>query len=760
MELQQHDVLRTGPSNNNCLRVLPLGKNKTQKVAVGEISGVLHCWSMKKMVLDTSFKSMSGDPVHTLTLGLQAEQDGRIFVGRGRTLQGITKKGKEFFSYETGLQEDVRALRVDGSDIHVLLSQSTIRMHQSDRGRMEEEEYLGAQRLTAFDVAPVVAGQPRWTVAGTTTGQIKVLRAGDVYYETDVEGPVTAVAHNHASIDTLSGNRYAGSQEMVYGCENGAVGQLLLSQQAMKHGWAVTPKNARPAAVTHVDPCPDVNRDGMPEVVVARENGLLEVYAKDDMEGMECIFQGSLNEGAAAIDHGRVTTHRTEEIVVHTSSGRIVAMGVETMGDRFAGAGDRLGKMAAGVAAMRAAAFGVASASVDETRGLDEQGFAVDEQEIAIREVRDEVSALTKQLNEAREELEAFSSQGGGPGGPAEVADSSSSLALDPEEGVQVLSVQCVAGIEMLMLHCTCPAELSDCEGGDGILSRCPHPPGITGLQECIFTYRCRENSTRVQLVVDVREGRSGTLTVFTVPKQQPKAARVQRHRIAPLSLHQHADELEEARPYSELRILGHFSAADAHAWCAQLAAAPDTAAAQPGVIMLRHCMLSTGLRMAYANGVLTFHSDNLTTLAVARDFITGLVTDQKQRVQISIEVHPQAVPHLCALIWPRFEMVQALQANAALVEALQEIRAMDGTAANFHPDHLDVLEHADAIKRQLERMPAVKGGMVDMLRDLHVSYHRFMGSGAPAGRQRLLQELLNSGKVTRETLVNAVMDE
>lgn len=41
-------------------QVLPPGENKTQKVAVGDMSGVVQCFSVKKGEVIVSFKSLPG----------------------------------------------------------------------------------------------------------------------------------------------------------------------------------------------------------------------------------------------------------------------------------------------------------------------------------------------------------------------------------------------------------------------------------------------------------------------------------------------------------------------------------------------------------------------------------------------------------------------------------------------------------------------------------------------------------------------------
>ena len=86
---------------------------------------------------------------------------------------------------------------------------------------------------------------------------------------------------------------------------------------------------------------------------------------------------------------------------------------------------------------------------------------------------------------------------------------------------------------------------------------------------------------------------------MYLVPTSQPKAARIHKHLVYPLSLHVAAEELDESRPYSELKIAGQFSALDAHAWCSKLAEGGDREPpAVGGAMMFQHCMLNTCLHI------------------------------------------------------------------------------------------------------------------------------------------------------------------
>ncbi len=79
-----------------CHQVLPPGAKKTQKVVVGDTSGVVQCFSVKKGEVSLAFKTLpSNQKVTSVTLGRHPKQRDRIFFGAGNTVcTGICHQAK------------------------------------------------------------------------------------------------------------------------------------------------------------------------------------------------------------------------------------------------------------------------------------------------------------------------------------------------------------------------------------------------------------------------------------------------------------------------------------------------------------------------------------------------------------------------------------------------------------------------------------------------------------------------------------------
>lgn len=124
-------VLQTAPTQPNTLVVFPQGKNKQQKVIVGDTEGSVQCFCFKpsrsggsnskhgsanalntrvrSSELSSVFKHLpTGYPIQHITVALPivslsssanavAQQKDKAFLAVGNSVYGLNKRGKEFF---------------------------------------------------------------------------------------------------------------------------------------------------------------------------------------------------------------------------------------------------------------------------------------------------------------------------------------------------------------------------------------------------------------------------------------------------------------------------------------------------------------------------------------------------------------------------------------------------------------------------------------------------------------------------------------
>lgn len=128
----------------------------------------------------------------------------------------------------------------------------------------------------------------------------------------------------------------------------------------------------------------------------------------------------------------------------------------------------------------------------------------------------------------------------------------------------------------------------------------------------------------RVAIPMRVREGTSGTVTAYVVPKNAPKTCSRVVCPLHTLCLHHRVRAADDSAPCSTLQISGDFSAADARQWLRSCL--PDMPKVTPGAappLVYESASFGTQVMVAHSEGRIMASSDNLCALAALRDSIT-----------------------------------------------------------------------------------------------------------------------------------------
>ena len=81
------------------------------RVVVGDDNGAITCFEVKKADTKTVFKleGESGDrAIGSVSLGGTLGHKDKIFASSGLKIKGLTKKGREFFTFISNLTEDIK----------------------------------------------------------------------------------------------------------------------------------------------------------------------------------------------------------------------------------------------------------------------------------------------------------------------------------------------------------------------------------------------------------------------------------------------------------------------------------------------------------------------------------------------------------------------------------------------------------------------------------------------------------------------------
>ena len=230
IELSKSDLTQVSPiSGRDTLRVLPIGKHKTQRIVVGDSDGQLLCFAWKKGAAKNEFKLTNDDwktastkttssthnssPVkgtnnHSiLALTLAGDKGDKCFISQKSGLKGINKKGNIFYDFTTNLADPITKFQVAGTHLHTAALYSYTLYDNS-----QEEHHV----MTPGEIHSLVLG-PKLTTNGFHTAiigcedrMIRICEGGKYLLEVPVDASTKSLC--------ISGN------QIFYGLGNGTVG--------------------------------------------------------------------------------------------------------------------------------------------------------------------------------------------------------------------------------------------------------------------------------------------------------------------------------------------------------------------------------------------------------------------------------------------------------------------------------------------------------------------------------------------------------
>ena len=709
-------------------QLLPVGKKRQQKVALGDANGVVQCMAVKKGQTEAVFKTLpTRQPVSTVVLGASSAQADRIFSASGQTIRGHSKTGKEFFKFATNLAEDIRHLHIEGTEIWTTgRTTCNLLMNYKDC-----ESYVSPSPISASIMVPgVSAEKDRNPVLGCEDRRLRVVKGSEVYFEASVDGPVSAV------VDARAGSNVpviAGQAEVIYGTETGTVGLLKLDSESVRRGWTV---GKRGGGVTSIDASLDLSKDGVPDVIVGRDDGSLEIYALDQDHQPVLAFQRSLGDAVGTVGGGYVCSPSAEDIIVQTLSGKVVAF--TSNGSTTLGGG----------------------AGVPPGVGSDAASKQAKQREKALKT---EVEALKRKVADERQRYSKVS-QGFV---SSKMQSIQSKFYLDTEDSSYVLKLDGPAPIEAVTLQSTLPVDFLPSQISGVIMTTPEAPPALKTRAPSPFrnsaTYRCQESTNRIEVRMRISEGSAGQVHAYVIPALPPKACSAISVRVRPLCLHFRASSAEgsEAGPMSELVISGEFSASEIHRWLG--ACLPEMTGPLEGGedhVIFSNCRFGTALDVQYRNQRAVFRSLNVGTLGLLRENIANQATAQGTRVNISFNLNEGSITKVTQMVHPKIQEQLDIAAKLELIPGLQELKMQgEDVQAFLSQEYLEILDRADTLTRDESTGPKRLREFQELFKGMYVDWHRFNGHAVSRDGFSFLEASLNNPRTTGEDIVNIILD-
>ncbi|XP_059821053.1 Bardet-Biedl syndrome 7 protein isoform X1 [Hypanus sabinus] len=700
VNLNRVDYLQVGVTSQKTMRLLPAsGRRTTQKVVIGDQDGVVTCFGIKKGEAVPVFKTLPGQKVSRLELGgaVGTPQE-KIFISAGSEVRGFTKKGKQFLSFESNLMESIRALYVSGANL--FLCASYIYNHYCDC--KDQDYYLSSDKINDIICLPVEKVDSITPILACQDRVLRVLKGSDLLYKVEVPGiPKVLALH--------SGNGGDSGEELIYGTSDGKIGLVQVTKSSPIHRWEISNEKKRGGALC-VDYY-DILGDGVRELLIGRDDGMVEVYGFDNNNEPVLRYEHALSESITSIQGGCVGKEGFDEVLTATYTGWVTALTTEPV--------------------------------QREPGPCDDVKISQDIQN-KIMNMRVELDQLQLKVLQEREKYHQ-SAHSSGAVSAVPVFNVNDKFILNSDDASYSLTLEVQTAIDSLLLQSDVPIDLLDVDKNSAVVSF----SGCDAEQNGNFllaTYRCQANTTRLELKIRSIEGQHGTLQAYITPRLQPKTCRVHQYQIKPLSLHQRTHIIDHNRPVNSLTLTGQFSFAEIHSWVVFcVPEVPDKVPVGDSVTFyFQNTFLDTQLECTYRKGEGTFKSDNISTISILKDVLTKEATKRKINLNISYDVNEESVNYTLKLIHPKLEHQLLLAKKVQLIDALKELQVYEGNVDFLIPEYRSILEEADNLLEEFKKQPAHLERLYGMITDLFIDKFKFKGTNVKT-KVPLLLEILDN---------------
>lgn len=696
LNLSRVDYLQVGSTSPKSMCLLPVTKkDPTNNIVVGDHCGTLSIVAVHRGIPQHIAKTQSDTKITRVELGAPEDQvRNRIFYATGTEIRGLTKTGREFLCFNTNLCEDIRSMCITGVDLFVCGDYTCLQYNDLQNEKFATlsdkiHDIVCLPRTGQTDVRSVIACDDR---------NIRVLRDASLMVSVEAVGTPQVLK----SFDDCR-------DQVLYGTMDGKLGLVCLDGVAPKHLWEETNDN-RVGSVTSLDLF-DVAGDGVSQLIVGREDGLVEIHAFLEDGKPEKRFSSRLGESVTTVCGGFVARPKSAEVVCCTFAGWVSALTTEPL---------RIVRSLGETPDPR----------IDDSVRKKLEGLRAE-----MRELHTQVEIEKK--NKKKPSCQATASVV-----PFNVNDS---FRLDPSDASYLLTIEVSTGIEYVLLQSDVSLDLVKSDSSPGTIVSFTNNCGNSFLA----TFRCElENTTRLDIRLRTTEGFYGTLRAYVCPRQvYPKVTKLLQYDVKPLSLHQRTTTFDDKRPLNFLQMTGNYSLAEVHSWLSFcLPGLPDRTPADDKVsYSFVSTLLGTVVECTCARGQGSVRSDNLTTIMTLSDVITREATKKKTSLHIRCTIDENSVPHTLHLIHHTLRDQLDLAKKVQVVEALLDLTADDKDTSYLTPSNQALLKDADRLIEEHQTKSLSVDRLSDAIVSLFVDSCRFRGRNFKP-RISALKVMLSSG--------------
>ncbi|DBA03716.1 TPA: hypothetical protein N0F65_004133 [Lagenidium giganteum] len=705
LPLSQAELLKVGPiSSHNSLRLLPLSKKKKkQKFVIGDEYGVVSSFQMKRGEPQSVYKTNAlGNPVSCIQMGTSKGTDDRAFVSLGQNIVGFTKKGKEFFKFQSNLAESINKLHAFENKLWT----ATDFVYNQYEGSTDKNFYMSPDKINDMLVFPLNHEQDFHAMLGCQDRYIRVVKDSSVVHKKSVAAPISALARLNPQ---PKGSFTAQPAQVIYATTNGGIGMVSFSGDKIKTRWKTSSPEMSPSCINSIA-CYDVNKDDHPELLVGRDDGRVEVFSFDQTGEVVKQFEYINTDSVRCVQGGVISTPGYEEVVACTFSGRVMSFTTEPLDQP----------------------------DQDDSYG---RSRGTVHRETRIVKLRKEIAQLEDKVQKERDRLQRSKEKEYVP-----VADDlvvNHKFTLNPLLGAYDVSIEIPVNIQSIVLHSAVPIDLLENERNLAIVSKSPGDP--QNNTHFLATYRCLEPTNRLEFSIRTIEGQFGDIEATVIADSNPKGAQCIKFYVKPLSLHHRVNDVtdsELAAPMNALQLSGSFSLIQMHEWISMcLPEVPSRLQDEDVTMYYKNTFLGNVLVCRYHKGEASFTSPSVSVIAILKEVITKEATSRKVTLNINLDIKRETVPVMLGFLRPLLDSKHALASQVKLIEGIKELQMHETDHSSWmSPEYLHILDQTERITTEFKVSPKALNYLAGILTDLYVDWCKFRGLNVKQNLPRLYQ--------------------
>lgn len=375
-----------------------------------------------------------------------------------------------------------------------------------------------------------------------------------------------------------------------------------------------------------------------------------------------------------------------------------------------------------------------------------------------IKHMRKELEELKTKVAKEREKVRKIQQMGHANNSvmiPVQDFSVISSFKLDVDIAAYILSIELQSPIDLIIIRSPVALDLIDTDGSSVLSVTPPHlQPVFAGeeaLGKFVAVFRCQSAEKRISLTLRTNEGEYGEMMVTIVAASQPKAAKIIKYTLKPLSLNTKIHQLQGsslARPRNRVKYTGNVPFSTIHEWVQSIF--PDIPPrldenAAEERYYFKNTFTGAFSICEFRKNEIIFESESASTVAIAKENVTRLANYRRIPLEETMGTNDASIASFLSLIRSKLDHQLSLTRKMKLVDAVQEIAMQESDLSWMSEEYAEILREQETIRKEFKNRDKSLEYLSGIVTDLFVDWNKLQGLDGKH-RARQLQEVVMAG--------------